>query len=181
MNIVLNVAELYPQGMILECGKGIQFALDHEKLEKLLGHANVLAHAIHKGLENIVKDTHAGVKKDDYALEEDWKQASRNKAEVKLGALMDGELRIVRSGGETVDRFTAMARKIVRELLPKEKRKEFAQMVKDDRTAEVLAQLDEIFANNDEALGLTAKVNAAIIAEDEEEAAKNALAAKIKL
>lgn len=78
---------------VIECGKGIQFEVTNEMLIQLGQHQNSFDHVLMIGLKNIVGDSHAGVKREDFATEDEWKAASKAKAELKLAAILNGDLR----------------------------------------------------------------------------------------
>ena len=76
--------------LTLELGKGIRRTIDESALS-----AEVLAHAIHKGLENIIKDTHASYKKD----MTNFLELSEAAVDKKIDALLKGELRTTSARG----------------------------------------------------------------------------------
>lgn len=78
---------------VIECGKSIQFAITDEMLIQLGNHQPAFEHVLMIGLKNLVQDSHASIKREDFASEDEWKQASRAKAEMKLGAILSGDLR----------------------------------------------------------------------------------------
>lgn len=129
----------------LDCGKHVAFNLTEEQVKTLLGHDNVMQYVAHIGLKNILQDSHASVVRDDFKTDEEWIAAKRAKAELKLGALMNGEVRTSRGErAPRVDDFTNFARKFVLRLLSKEKRKALAELP--DKGAE---KLDAAFAANE--------------------------------
>ena len=129
----------------IECGKSIAFGITDEMLIQLGGHQAAFDHVLMIGLKNLVQDSHASIKREDFADESEWLAASKAKAELKLGAILSGNIR-AQSGDRKpkVDDFTNAARKVVLSLLPAEKRKELAAM--DDKG---VATLDAIFAKNE--------------------------------
>lgn len=144
----------------LDCGKNVAFNLDEEQVAKLASFPAVVEYVWRIGLKNILQDSHASVTRDGYDSDEAWIAAKRDRASLKLGALMIGDVR--QSRGERapkVDDFTNFARKYILSILSKEKRKELAEM--EDKGA---ATLDEMFAKNEEKLRplVQAKLDAAI-------------------
>lgn len=80
--------------MIINIGKEIDFAVDRAAIEK---HPASVDHIWKIGLRNILMDSHASIKRDDYADnaegKADWQEASRSMAGKKLTALMTGDVR----------------------------------------------------------------------------------------
>jgi len=73
----------------------------------------VAQHIAHKGLENVVKDTHASITKKDNP--KDYQELSEAIADKKLDALRNGDLRVISSAnpvktvrGLTADQLLAM-------------------------------------------------------------------------
>lgn len=128
----------------IECGKSIAFAITDEMLIQLGQHQAAFDHVLMIGLKNLVQDSHASVKREDFTTEEEWLAASKAKAELKLGAILSGNVRVAREGKARVDDFTNAARKVVLSLLPAERRKELAAM--EDKG---VAALDAIYAKNE--------------------------------
>jgi hypothetical protein len=71
--------------LILTIGKGITLSIDETKIP-----AEVAAHCMVRGLQDILTDTHAGIK----VGSDNFVELSRAAAEKKLAALMAGELRV---------------------------------------------------------------------------------------
>lgn len=79
-----------------DAGKNVAFNLTAEQITQLLGHANVHQHIVMIGLKNILQDCHASIVREDFATEDEWIKAKREKAELKLGAMMTGDIRVTR-------------------------------------------------------------------------------------
>lgn len=77
----------------LKVGKDIEFAITAEMLEELAKHGEAFGHVIMTGLKNLVQDSHASVKREDFATEDEWKAESRKVAEQKLGSIIAGDVR----------------------------------------------------------------------------------------
>lgn len=134
--------------LTFDAGANVAFDLSEDKVATLMGHANVVEYMVWKGLKEILTDAHASVVRKDFKSDEEWIAAKRAKAELKLGALMIGEVRTTsRESKPKVDDFTNAARKIVLSKLPKAKREELAEM-----PDKGVAILDAMFAKNDAAL-----------------------------
>jgi len=158
-----------------DAGKNVAFELSAEQVTQLIGHANVHQHVFMIGLKNILQDCHASITREDYESDEAWIAAKREKAMLKLGAMMNGELR--GQSGERkakVDSFTTFARRHILSLLTKERRKELAEH--DDKGASVL---DALFAKNEAALRPIVQAQMEAAQKYEEEKAK--LAASLDL
>lgn len=84
--------------MLVNIGKGIELDVDANALP-----ANSINHIVYLGLRNALMDAHAGVKREDFANESDWHDASREVAMKKLHALFSGE---IRANGTTRTRST---------------------------------------------------------------------------
>jgi hypothetical protein len=128
-----------------DAGKHVSFALTAQQVETLISHAEVHKHALMIGLKNILQDCHASIVREDFKTDDEWIAAKRAKAEMKLGALMTGDIR-VHSGERKprVDDFTTAARKYVLSRLSKDVRKKLADMP--DKGVETL---DKMFAKNE--------------------------------
>lgn len=131
-----------------DAGASVGFTLSEQDVAKLISHPDVHRHLLMIGLKNVLQDCHASIVRKDFASDEAWIQAKRDRASLKLGALMNGELR-AQSGERKarVDDFTTFARRLVLSLLPKERRKALAET--EDKGA---AALDAMFAKNEEKL-----------------------------
>lgn len=96
----------------LDVGKSIQLVVTDDGLATLQTHSEAFAHVIMIGLKNLVQDSHASVKREDFTTEDEWKAASRAKAELKLGAILAGDVRVQRaSATPKLSDFDAFARK----------------------------------------------------------------------
>jgi hypothetical protein len=132
----------------LDAGANVAFDLSEDKVATLMGFPNVVEYMVWKGLKEILTDAHASVVRKDFKTDDEWIAAKRAKAELKLGALMVGEVRTTsRESKPKVDDFTNVARKTVLGKLPKEKRAELAAM-----PDKGVAILDAMFAKNDAVL-----------------------------
>lgn len=116
----------------LDCGKSVAFNLTEDDVAKLAAHPEVVQYVWHIGLKNILQDSHAPVTREKYESDDAWIQAKRDRASLKLGALMNGDVRTqTRERAPTVDDFTAMARKVILESMSKDERKALAD--RDDK------------------------------------------------
>lgn len=131
-----------------DAGKNVPFNLTVEQVTTLLSHPNVHQHLVMIGLKNVLQDCHASIVRDDFKSEDEYFAAKRAKAELKLGAMMAGELR-AHSGERkvAVPTFTNEARKLVLSKLDKAAKEKLAAMP--DSGA---ATLDAMFAKNEAAL-----------------------------
>ena len=77
----------------IDCGKSISFEITDEMLLELGKHQSAFDHVLMIGLKNLVQDSHASIKREDYASEDEWKAAAKARAEMKLGAILSGDLR----------------------------------------------------------------------------------------
>ena len=77
----------------IECGKGISFNITADGLETLSAHTAALHHVIAIGLKNIVQDSHASIVREDFESEDEWREAKRARAELKLGSILAGDIR----------------------------------------------------------------------------------------
>jgi len=153
----------------MDCGANVSFEITPELQDKLLAHPQVVEHLIRIGLKNVVQDSHASVVRKDFESDEAWIAAKREKAGLKLGKLLEGELSAQSNErNPRVDEFTTYARRAVLSALGAEKRKELAAT--EDKGA---AYLDAVFAKNE------AKLRP--IAESLQEAARKAAEEKAKL
>lgn len=77
----------------INVGKGINFDITADMLQELAKHGEAFGHVIMIGLKNLVQDSHASVKREDFETEEEWKAESRRVAEQKLGSIIAGDIR----------------------------------------------------------------------------------------
>ena len=77
----------------INVGKGIEFAITVEMLQELAKHGEAFGHVIMIGLKNLVQDSHASCKREDFQSEDEWKAESRKIAEQKLGSIIAGDIR----------------------------------------------------------------------------------------
>ena len=85
--------------MQVDIGKQLAFELTDENIVALAHHRNVHDHVWYIGLRNILMDSHASCKREDYPDDEiGWRNASKAMAEKKLAAMMLGEIRSNSSG-----------------------------------------------------------------------------------
>ena len=82
----------------IDIGKQLGFDIDDETYAKLFAHANVRAHVDYIGLRNILMDSHAGCKREDFDTEIEWRNASKAMSEKKFAAMLIGEVRANSSG-----------------------------------------------------------------------------------
>lgn len=159
----------------IECGKGIVFTVTDEMLIELGKHQEAFNHTLMIGLKNMVQDSHASIVREDFATDDEWKAAKRAKAELKLGAIIAGDIRVSRGESKPkVDDFTSMARKIVLSMLKPEKKKALAAM-----PDKGVATIDGLIEKNLEAL--RPKVEAALLEAARKEAEKAELSKGLDL
>jgi hypothetical protein len=85
--------------MQVDIGKQLAFNLSDADIVALAQNRNVHDHVWYIGLRNILMDSHASCKKEDFPDDEiGWRNASKAMAEKKLAALMVGEVRSNSSG-----------------------------------------------------------------------------------
>lgn len=132
----------------LDCGKSVAFNLTEEQVETLLGHEDVARHIVAIGLKNILQDSHASVTRDGFATDDEWVQAKRDRASLKLGDMMAGLLRAQRAARPKVDDFTNVARKLVLSLMSKEQKAKISTEV-DGKMQVDVEKVDAIFAKNE--------------------------------
>lgn len=130
--------------MIIDVGKGLSFEVSDEQFNQMLSHERSRERIMYISIRNIVMDSHAGVKRDDFESEIDWRNESKAVAERTLAGLLSGEVMRRNARAPKADDFTNFARKHVLSLLSKEKRKELAESA--DKGA---AYLDAVFAKNE--------------------------------
>lgn len=78
---------------VIECGKSIAFGITDEMLVQLGQHQAAFDHVLMIGLKNLVQDSHASIKRDDFESDDEWLAASKARAEMKLGAILSGDIR----------------------------------------------------------------------------------------
>lgn len=145
--------------MQIDIGKALAFDITREQFAQMLSHEASHDRIMYIALRNILMDSHASAKRDDFATEIEWRNESKAIAERTLAGLLSGEVMRKNARTPKADDFTNFARRHVLGLLPKERRK--AMMELPDRGA---AQLDAIFAKNEEKLRpiVQAELDAAI-------------------
>lgn len=79
--------------LTFDAGANVAFDLTPEQITQLLSHQNVAQHLILLGLKNALQDSHASIVRKDFESDDAWIAAKRERASVKLGAMMNGELR----------------------------------------------------------------------------------------
>lgn len=160
--------------MHVDIGKALAFDISSEQFDQMLSHEASRDRIMYIALRNILMDSHASVKRDDFETEVEWRNESKAMAERTLAGLLTGEVMRRNARAPKADDFTNFARKHVIGLLPKERRKELAEMP--DKGASVL---DAIFAKNEAKLRpiVQAALDAAIAAAK----AKDELAADLDL
>ena len=130
--------------MQIDIGKALAFDITHDQFAEMLTHEASRDRIMYIALRNILMDSHASVKRDDFETEVAWRNESRAAAERTLAGLLSGEVMRKNARAPRVDDFTNFARRHVLSLLPKEKRKELAE------TADKgMAYVDAIFAKNE--------------------------------
>lgn len=77
----------------IDCGKSIAFDITDEMLLELGKHQSAFDHVLMIGLKNLVQDSHASIKREYFETDEEWKAAAKARAEMKLGAILSGDLR----------------------------------------------------------------------------------------
>lgn len=77
----------------LDCGANVSFEITPELQQQLHSHPQVIEHLLKIGLKNVVQDSHASVVRKDFATDDEWIAAKRERASLKLGKLLAGELR----------------------------------------------------------------------------------------
>lgn len=131
--------------MQVDIGKALAFDITPEQIEQMLSHETSRDRILYIGLRNILMDSHASAKRDDFDTEVEWRNESKAIAERTLAGLLAGEVMRRNARAPKADDFTNFARKYVLTLLPKEKRKAFA-----DLPDKGISQIDAIFAKNEE-------------------------------
>lgn len=130
-----------------DAGKSVSFNLTVEQVAQLLAHANVHQHLLTIGLKNVLQDCHASIVREDFKTDDAWIAAKREKAALKLGAMMNGELR---TGGSTrqpkLDDFAKFARswllaKIKPAYIAKNGKDSWKEKTEGDSGAEFIHQL----------------------------------------
>lgn len=97
---------------VIECGKGINFNVTGDMLATLSQHSEAFHHVLMIGLKNMVQDSHASIVREDFETDEDWRAAKRAKAELKLGAIIAGDVRVSTTPRQPkLSDFDAFARK----------------------------------------------------------------------
>jgi hypothetical protein len=160
--------------MQVDIGKALAFDITPEQIEQMLSHETSRDRILYIGLRNILMDSHASAKRDDFNSEVEWRNESKAIAERTLAGLLAGEVMRRNARAPKADDFTNFARKHVLGLLPKERRKAMAEMP--DKGA---AELDAIFAKNE--AKLRPIVQAALDAAIEAAKAKEELANELDL
>ena len=92
----------------VEIGKGLRLDVDTQRIN---AHEAVFGHIVYIGLKNILQDSHAGAKREDFDSDEAYKAASLAMAQKKLDAMYNGVLRANTSGprASSVDPIQAEA------------------------------------------------------------------------
>ena len=114
----------------IECGKSIQFEITDDMILQLGNHQNAFDHVLMIGLKNLVQDSHASCKREDFETEDEWKAESRRIAEMKLGSILSGDAFIEALVAKNADRFAAEIEAAwTAELAERAKAKEIADSV----------------------------------------------------
>jgi len=99
----------------IEIGKGLSIAVDGDKLQKV---PTVWNHVVYIGLRNLLMDSHASVKREDYAVGDDgtklWRDAAMAAALKKLDAMERGEIRANATRTRTTDPLEAECNRLAR-------------------------------------------------------------------
>jgi hypothetical protein len=113
----------------INIGKAIGLAID---LEKLQLKTQVMDHVIAIGLRNILMDSHASCRSEDFKTEFDWREASKAMAEKKLAAMMAGEIRSNGGGvrASKADPITAEALRMARVVIHQAKKANLGKWAK---------------------------------------------------
>lgn len=132
--------------MRVDIGKALEFELTNDQIDQILSHEVSKDRVLYIGLRNILMDSHAGAKRDDFETEIEWRSESKLIAERTLANLLNGTAlrKNTASRAPKADDFTNFARKHVLSLLSKEKRSELSNM-----PDKGIAKLDELFARNE--------------------------------
>ena len=96
-----------------DAGKNVSFNLTVEQVNHLLTYANVHQHLLTIGLKNVLQDCHASIVREDFSSDDEWIAAKRAKAELKLGAMLVGDVRAQSNArkDKKLSDFDAFARK----------------------------------------------------------------------
>lgn len=113
--------------MIIDAGKDIPIDVSDEQINKLASFDNVRERVWRIGLRNILMDSHASVKYDDFETEIECRNAKRDKAMSVLEAMLAGESRVARERAPKADDFTTAMRRFVVGLFTKDERKVMAK------------------------------------------------------
>lgn len=79
-----------------DAGANVSFALTETQVSTLASFPDVAKHVWTIGLKNILQDCHASIVRKDFKTDDEYVAAKRAKAELKLGALMVGDVRVRR-------------------------------------------------------------------------------------
>ena len=154
----------FTENFLLEAGKDIKFNLTPEQLNKLASHDEVAKLCFLQGLTKVVTNSHASLVKTDFKTDEEWQSASQKRAELKIGALMSGDVRIQQGERKVrVPDFVAMTRKVL------------INMAKKNGKEMSVEDADKFYAENEEALKPI--IDQAIADAEAEKARKEAQAA----
>lgn len=139
--------------MIIDVGKGLTFDISDEQFEQMMSHERSRDRIKYVALRNIIMDSHASVKRDDFESEIDWRNESKAVAERTVAGLLSGEVMRRNARAPKADDFTNFARKHIIGLL-KEKAKtndKIAKLVKEmpDLPDKGVSILDAMFAKNE--------------------------------
>lgn len=148
--------------MLIDVGKGLSFEVSDEQFNQMLSHDRSRERIMYIAIRNIVMDSHASIKRDDFESEIEWRNESKAVAERTIAGLLSGEVMRRNARAPKADDFTNFARKEVLSMLSKEKRKELAAQ----ESSFVTTFLDSVFLKNETKLRpiVQAKLEAAIAA-----------------
>lgn len=131
----------------LDCGANVSFEITPELQQQLHSHPHVIEHLLKIGLKNVVQDSHASVVRKDFKTDDEWITAKRAKAAQKLGAMMNGEIRITSGTRQPkLDDFAKFARswllaKIKPAFIAKNGKDAWKEKTEGDSGAEFIQQL----------------------------------------
>ncbi len=135
----------------LDCGANVSFEITPELQQQLHSHPHVIEHLLKIGLKNVVQDSHASVVRKDFKTDDDWIAAKRERASLKLGKLLAGELRAQKAERQPkLDDYVKFARswllaKIKPAFIAKNGKAAWKEKTEGDSGAEFIQQL--VFKN----------------------------------
>lgn len=133
--------------LTFDAGASVAFELTSDQVTQLLSHQNVAQHLVMIGLKNTLQDSHASAVRKDFESDDAWIAAKRERAALKLGAMMNGELRTTSGTRQPkLDDFAKFARswllaKIKPAYVAKHGRDSWKEKTEGDSGAEFIQQL----------------------------------------